>query len=95
MAIDQRTLQQVARLARLQLDATESTQLETRLNAILAMIDDLQQVDVSGLAPLSHPLEITQPLRDDQVTAKDWRTPAMALAPAHADDCYLVPQVIE
>lgn len=95
MALDQGTLQQVAKLARLKLDATESTQLEHRLNDILTLIDDLQQADVTGLAPLSHPLEINQPLRADVVTANDWREQAMALAPASIDGCFLVPQVID
>lgn len=95
MALDQATLQQVARLARLKLDSSESAQLEDRLNGILALVDELQQAQVDDLAPLSHPLEITQPLRDDQVTAADWRAQALPLAPAAADGCFLVPQVIE
>jgi aspartyl-tRNA(Asn)/glutamyl-tRNA(Gln) amidotransferase subunit C len=95
MALDQGTLQQVARLARLKLDANESARLESRLNDILSLIDDLQQTDVAALEPLSHPLEIHQPLRDDRVTAHDWRKQAMALAPSAAEDCFLVPQVIE
>lgn len=95
MALDNQTLQQVARLARLQLNDTESSALAARLNSILALVDELQGVDTGTLAPLSHPLEITQPLRDDTVTARDWRSDVFAHAPASAENCFLVPQVIE
>jgi len=95
MAIDQTTLQRVATLARLKPDAEEMARLARSLNDILLLVDQLQQADVADLAPLSHPLEITQPLRDDKVTAKNWQAEAMALAPAQQDGCYLVPQVLE
>lgn len=95
MALDQATLQQVATLARLQLDAQQSAQLEDRLNDILVLVDALQKADVSDLAPLSHPLEITQPLRADKVASSDWREAVMAQAPATEDNYFLVPQVIE
>lgn len=95
MAINQTTLQQVATLARLTLDSTEQAQITDRLNDILSLVDQLQEADVADLAPLSHPLEITQPLRHDSSHSENGQASAMALAPAEQDGCYLVPQVID
>lgn len=95
MALDKGTLAGVATLARLQLNEQESDQLAGRLNAILGLIDELQQADVSGLEPLSHPLEISQPLRDDIADNTDYRAAILAQAPASEGGCFLVPQVIE
>ncbi len=95
MALDNTTLQQVATLARLRLDDDKIEPLKNRLNDVLALVDELQEADVANLKPLSHPLEITQPLREDQVTAADCRDKTLPLAPASEGDCFLVPQVIE
>lgn len=95
MALDNQTLAQVARLARLQLNAEESTALTARLNTILALVDELKSADVGELTPMSHPLEITQPLRADTITAHDWRDAVFPHAPASSENYFLVPQVIE
>lgn len=95
MAIDQDTVQKVANLARLQVDDADSTELASRLSDILAMVDQLQQADVDGIEPMAHPLDVSQPLRADEVTASDLRDKVMTLAPAAEDGCFLVPRVIE
>ena len=95
MAIDQDTVQRVAHLARLQVNDQDSAELSSRLSDILAMVDQLQQADVSNIAPMAHPLDVHQPLRPDQVTEADIRERVMPLAPAAQDGCYLVPRVIE
>lgn len=95
MALDSNDVERVARLARLQVNAEEATELTGRLNRILGMVDELQQADVANTEPLAHPLEVDQPLRDDQVSETDIRDRVMPLAPAAEDGCYLVPRVIE
>lgn len=95
MALDPKAVGKVARLARLRVDADDAAALTTRLNSILDMVDQLQQADVADIQPLAHPLEISQPLRDDRVTETDIRDKVLPLAPATEADCYLVPRVIE
>lgn len=77
------------------MDDNETAALSERLNDILAMVDQLQQANVDGVAPLAHPLDVSQPLRDDQVTEPDVRERVMPIAPATEEGCFLVPRVIE
>jgi len=95
MAINQDTVLRVAHLARLQVSDSDCAELTSRLGDILAMVDQLQQADVADIAPMAHPLDVHQPLRDDQVTETDIRDQVLPLAPATEDNCYLVPRVIE
>ena len=69
--------------------------MQGELNAILAMVDALGQVDTGGIEPMAHPQEAAQPLREDRVTEPDRRADYQAGAPATEDGLYLVPQVIE
>ncbi|MDX1802886.1 MAG: Asp-tRNA(Asn)/Glu-tRNA(Gln) amidotransferase subunit GatC [Alcanivorax sp.] len=95
MAIDSKVVAQVAHLARLKVDEADGAALSDRLNDILAMVDQLQQADVADVAPMAHPLDVTQPLREDRISEVDIRDKAMAIAPAAEDGCFLVPRVIE
>ncbi|MAD70361.1 MAG: Asp-tRNA(Asn)/Glu-tRNA(Gln) amidotransferase GatCAB subunit C [Alcanivorax sp.] len=95
MAIDSKVVARAAHLARLRVDDSETAELSTRLNDILGMVDQLQQADVDQVEPLAHPLEVSQPLRDDRVTEPDVRDKVLPLAPASEDGCFLVPRVIE
>lgn len=95
MSIDRKTVERVAHLARLELDPAEAGPVSERLNDILGMVDHLQGADVEGVAPMAHPLDVTQPLREDEVTETDLRDRVLPLAPAAEDGCFLVPRVIE
>ena len=95
MAIDSKVVARAAHLARLRVDDSETAELSDRLNDILGMVDQLQQADVDQVEPLAHPLEVSQPLRDDRVTEPDVRDKVLPLAPASEDGCFLVPRVIE
>lgn len=83
------------RLAALTLGAEEQRQLERDLGMIIALIDVMRDVDASGVAPLAHPLEVAQPLREDVVTEKPNRERFQHDAPAVRDGLYLVPRVVE
>lgn len=95
MAIDSKVVAQVAHLARLKVDQADSEALSSRLNDILAMVDELQQADVADVAPMAHPLDVTQPLREDVVSEPNIRDKALDIAPAAEEGCFLVPRVIE
>lgn len=95
MSIDRNTVERVAHLARLRLEEGDSEAMGERLNQILGMVDQLQEAEVEGVAPMAHPLELNQPLREDIVTESDIRDRVMKLAPAEEGGCFLVPRVIE
>ncbi len=88
-------IHRLARLARLELSAAEAEGMREQMNAILAMVDAMSAVDTAGVAPMSHPQEATQRLREDRVTETDPRERFLALAPEVEDGLYLVPRVIE
>jgi len=73
----------------------ESVAVGERLNRVLAMLEQLKAVDTEGIEPMSHALDVVQPLRPDAVTEGDQRVLLQAGAPAVADGLYLVPKVIE
>lgn len=85
----------IAHLARLQLPQDEQIRVTDSLNTILGLIDQLQAADTTGIAPMAHPLDATQPLRADDVTESNHREAYQKMAPAVQDGCYLVPRVIE
>jgi aspartyl-tRNA(Asn)/glutamyl-tRNA(Gln) amidotransferase subunit C len=95
MSLTRDQIQRVARLARIALPAAESDAVLERLNRVLGMIDQLLAVDTSGIEPMSHALDVVQPLRPDEVTEKVERAQLQAGAPALEDGLYLVPRVIE
>ena len=64
------------------------------LSAILAFIEQMNEVDTDGVVPMAHPLDMTQRLRADVVTEPDRRKELQANAPAVRDGLYLVPRVI-
>ncbi len=92
------SLEQIARiadLARLELSAAQAAEMQRQLNDILAMVDAMAAVDTTGIAPMSHPQEVTQRLREDRVTEENQRELFQSIAPAVEDGLYLVPKVIE
>ena len=94
MAIDVAQTYNIAALAALDIDAQQADELTQELNHIIGLINQVQQVDTDQVAPIAHPLEIEQVLRDDQVTETDQRTSLQQLAAKTEADLYLVPRVI-
>jgi len=95
MSLVAEDIQRVAKLARLGLTDTETTQTLDKLNAILGLIDQMQSINTEGVEPMAHPLELNQILRVDQVTESDHRAQYQSVAPAAEDGLYLVPRVVE
>ena len=102
MAITQDDVTRVARLARIALSDSDRQTLQTDLNGILGLIEELQAVDTAGIEPMAHPLsahqDIALRLREDvpaptHTTAQ--RDTLMANAPAQSEGLFLVPTVIE
>ncbi len=95
MAIERKTVEHVAKLARLQLSEAELATYGKQLGAILDYIAKLEKLDVQGLEPLAHPAETSNVFRDDTVKPSLPRTDALRNAPDHNDDFFIVPKVVE
>jgi aspartyl-tRNA(Asn)/glutamyl-tRNA(Gln) amidotransferase subunit C len=85
----------LARLARIEVGEADAAALRDDLNGILAMVEQMQAVDTSGIDPMSHPQQATQRLRPDEATEADQRDLFQSVAPQVEDGLYLVPKVIE
>ena len=92
-------IKRLARLSRIAVSETDIAALCGPLNGILALIDQLEAVDTTGVVPLAHPLDVieslSQRLREDRVTEIDQREANLANAPAKENGLFLVPKVIE
>ena len=95
MSINKEEISKIAHLARIKVSQTEADQVEKKLNGILALIEKMQEVNTESIEPMSHALDITQPLREDEVTEKDIRDKSLPLAPHTESSLFIVPQVIE
>ena len=85
----------IAHLARLHIDEDAIDNYVDDLASILALVDQMNAVDSSAVAPLANPLDATQRLRDDEVTEIDQRDKFQQIEPDVADGFYRVPKVIE
>jgi aspartyl-tRNA(Asn)/glutamyl-tRNA(Gln) amidotransferase subunit C len=95
MALTLADVHRIAHLARIEIDAAAATEVHRKLEAIFAMINELQAVDTTGIVPMAHAQDVHLPLRDDVVTETDQHGLFQGLAPAVQDGLYLVPKVIE
>ncbi len=95
MSLNIADVEKVARLARLAMSAQEMQAAQAQLSNIFGLIAEMQAVDTSGIAPMSHSQELSQRLREDVVTEPNQREAFQAIAPQVEHGLYLVPQVIE
>ena len=95
MSLSDDQIRRIAQLARIAIGDEESAQVRDRLNRVLGLIDQLQAVDTTGIEPMSHALDLVQPLRPDAVTESNQRARFQSGAPAVEGGLYLVPKVIE
>lgn len=95
MTLGPQEVARIAHLARLALTPDEEARYAGSLSNILKLVDQMQAVDTSGIEPMAHPLDATQPLRPDIVSESNHRDAYQHIAPAVQDGLYLVPKVIE
>lgn len=95
MAIEKKTVEYVANLARIELQPKELDKLSRQLQSILDFIDSLKKVDTEKINPTSHILPINNVLREDK--PKESLSPEKALknAPSKEGNFFVVPKVIE
>ena len=95
MRLTPEQVEHVALLARLRLTEDERARFTTQLNSILEHFEQLQQIDTSGVEPMSHAVPMSNILRDDEEKPSLTRQEALQNAPDEDRDCFRVPRVIE
>ena len=95
MALTLDDVKRVAHLARIAINDDEAQSTQTQLAGIFKLIGEMEAVDVSNIAPMSHAQDVVQRLREDVVTESNLREPFQSVAPQVDAGLYLVPRVIE
>jgi aspartyl-tRNA(Asn)/glutamyl-tRNA(Gln) amidotransferase subunit C len=95
MSVDADTVRRIAHLARIAVADEEVEHLKGEINAILAFVEQLQEVDVSGVEPMTSVTPMAMKKRADVVTDGGIRDEVLKNAPATEDGFFLVPKVVE
>ena len=95
MSLDPATVRRIAKLARIRLEDEEVAQLQNELNGILGWIEQLNEVDVEGIEPLTGVAQMTLRMREDVVTDGGIPDRVLANAPERKGDFFSVPKVVE
>ena len=95
MSVDADTVRRVAHLARIAVAEDEIENLRGELNAILAFVEQLGEVNVEGVEPMTSVTPMAMKMRKDEVTDGGIPDAIIANAPAHDNHFFVVPKVVE
>ena len=95
MSLDPATVRRIASLARIRVADDELPRLQAELNGILGWIEQLNEVNVDGVEPLTGAVQMALAMREDVVTDGGYPDKVLATAPERAGDFYAVPKVVE
>jgi len=95
MSLDPATVRRIAKLARIRMEDADVARLQGELNGILGWIEQLNEVDVEGVAPLTGGAQIAMRMREDVVTDGAYPERVLANAPDRAGEFFAVPKVVE
>ena len=95
MSVDAATVRRIARLARIAVTDDEVPHLQGELNAMLAFVEQLSEVNVDGVEPMTSVTPMAMRQRDDEVTDGGIADDIVRNAPATEDHFFVVPKVVE
>ena len=95
MSVTQDDVRKVARLSRIAVTDAHAEELVGELNGILNWIDQLNEVDVDGVEPMTSVVETTLPMREDVVNDGNIQDQVLANAPRSEDGFFVVPKAVE
>jgi aspartyl-tRNA(Asn)/glutamyl-tRNA(Gln) amidotransferase subunit C len=95
MSVDAATVRRIAHLARIAVTDAEVPHLQGELNAMLAFVEQLSEVDVDGVEPMTSVTPMEMKKRSDVVNDGEIADQVIANAPATEDHFFLVPKVVE
>ena len=95
MSVDIATVKRVARLARIAVSEEDAERMTGELNTILGFVEQLNEVDVTGVEPMTSVIPMDMKKRQDAVTDGNKAADIVANAPATDENFFLVPKVVE
>ena len=95
MAINEATVKNIAKLARIRIPESEATSLAKELSKIFDWIEQLNEVDTNNIEPMTSVVGMVSPKREDKVTDGDYPEKVLANAPDSEGSFYTVPKVVE
>ena len=95
MSVDAKTVKRVAHLARIALPEDDVLRMQGEINAILGFVEQLNEVDVEGVEPMTSVTPMAMKKRQDVVTDGGIAGKVVANAPASEDSYFMVPKVVE
>ncbi|ACO02399.1 Asp-tRNA(Asn)/Glu-tRNA(Gln) amidotransferase subunit GatC [Brucella melitensis] len=95
MSVDISTVKRVAHLARIAVSEEDAERMTGELNAILGFVEQLNEVDVEGIEPMTSVTPMKMRMREDKVTDGGIAAAVVANAPVTEDNFFVVPKVVE
>ena len=95
MSVDAATVKRIGRLARIRVEEDEVEKYQGEINAILGFVEQLSEVNVEGVEPMTSVTPMQLRRRDDVVTDGGYPEKVVANAPLTEDNFFMVPKVIE
>ena len=95
MSVDQATVRRIAHLARIAVDDADLDHLKDELNGILGWVEQLNEIDIEGVEPMTSVVEMAMKKRADVVDDGYIAADVIKNAPVSEDDYYVVPKVVE
>ena len=95
MSLGSDEVKKIAHLARLEISDADVPEYAKNLSDILDFVEQMSSEDTNDVLPMAHPLELSQRLREDDVTEVNQRELFQSVAPQVESGLYLVPKVIE
>lgn len=86
-------VEHVAKLARLALTEEEKAKFAPQLNAVLEYVDELNEVDTTGIEPMAHSIKISNVMREDEIKQEFSREEMLKNAPEEEDGFFKVPKI--
>ena len=95
MSVDAATVKRIGRLARIRVEEDEVEKYQGEINAILGFVEQLSEVDVAGVEPMTSVTPMQLRRREDKVTDGGYPERIVKNAPLSEDNFFMVPKVIE
>jgi aspartyl-tRNA(Asn)/glutamyl-tRNA(Gln) amidotransferase subunit C len=95
MSVDAATVKRIGRLARIRVEENEVEKYQGEINAILGFVEQLDEVNIEGVEPMTSVTPLQLRRRDDVVTDGGYPEKVVANAPLSEDNFFMVPKVIE
>ncbi|MBJ6986215.1 MULTISPECIES: Asp-tRNA(Asn)/Glu-tRNA(Gln) amidotransferase subunit GatC [unclassified Devosia] len=95
MSVDANTVKRIGRLARIRIEEDEVAGYQTEINSILGFVEQLSEINVDGVEPMTSVMPMTLRRRDDAVTDGNIAEKIVKNAPLTEDNFFMVPKVVE